>query len=241
MNGKDKEQGLRSHLQTYLESLPLPGRELTSADVEKGQHGKQVILNSKANAVPILLDSLDNHEFFIKDACYDLILEIGSPAKEVLYNELGKRSPIIDIWITAILKHLGDESATDRVWALLNHSNEHVRHLSALALAFQQFEATKANEQLLIVLVDALNSNKNIEGTPFSVAGSALACLTRISGESFLSPPREFVFYNFEHFLYPPPLHPFPFASDFITKESNEKRQRIRQHVEAWLSRRTSQ
>lgn len=240
MKHSDNEEELRKHLDTFLASLPLPGRDLTSADVENGQRSKRALLEGKAASVPILLDCLSNADFIIKDACYDLVLEIGSPAKDVLYRELSKRGPIVDIWIVTMLKHLGDERAMDRLWKMLQDSDNHVRHLSALALAFQHLDSEITPEQLLPVLVDALDSAMNIEGTPFSVAGSALGCLTRLSGENFLSSYQEIVFYNYEHFLYPPPVHPFPFAADFITKASEEEQRRIRQRAKTWLSHRST-
>lgn len=241
MNNSGHEHDLRKHLDTFLDSLPVPGRDLTSADVEKGQLSKRAVLDGKADSVPVLLDSLGNPDFVVKDACYDLVLEIGSPAKDVLYGELGKRGPIVDIWIVTVLKHLGDAKVTDRLWKMLEDPNSHVRHLGALALAFQHLDSEALNEQLLPHLVDALRSEETIEGTPFTVAGSALGCLTRISGENFLSSPQEIVFYNYEHFLYPPPVHPFPFAADLITKASKKEQRRIRQRVEAWLARQNKQ
>lgn len=169
MKFSDNERDLRKHLETFLASLPLPGRDLTSAEAENGQRSKRAILEGKANSVPVLLDSLGNPDFVIKDTCYDLVLEIGSPAKELLYGELGKRDPIVDIWIVAMLKHLGDERAMDRLWQMLDDPGSHVRHLSALAIAFHHLDSATPHEQLFPVLVDALGSEENIERTPFSL------------------------------------------------------------------------
>ncbi|MBW4671110.1 MAG: HEAT repeat domain-containing protein [Cyanomargarita calcarea GSE-NOS-MK-12-04C] len=238
MSYADPKQELTKHLDTYLASLPLPERALTSANIENGQRSKQVLLDGKEATVPWLLDRLSNPDFAVKDACYDLVLEIGSPAKKVLYDELGKRSPILDIWIVSMLRYLGDESPTDRLREMLQNPDEHVRYLSALALAFQHLDSPTPPEEVLPVLVDALDSARNIEGTPFTVAGSALGCLTRMTGENFLSSSQEIIFYNYEDFLYPPPVHPFPFAADLITKASEEEQLRIRQRASAWLAHR---
>lgn len=230
---------LHECLDTYLASLPLPGRELTSADVEKGQHSKQSLIQGGAASVPVLLDRLSDPDFRIKDICYDLVLEIGNLAKDALYGELGRRGPIVDIWIAAMLQYLSDERAMDRLWPYLHDPVDYVRHLSALALAFHLLDSpTTPPEELLAVLVDALGNEQTIEGTPFTVAGSALGCLTRMSGESFVSPPREIQFYNYEHFLYPPPLHPFPFAADYLTKAEEEEKRNIRKRVQAWVANR---
>lgn len=108
-----------------------------------------------------------------------------------------------------------------------------------LALAFQLFNSPATpSEELLAVLVDALGNEQTIEGTPFTVAGFALGCLTRLSGESFISPPKKIQFYNYEHFLYPPPLHPFPFAADYLTKAEKEEKRNIRNRIQAWVASR---
>lgn len=240
MNSVNTSGKLNECLTAYVASLPLPGRELTSADVEKGQRSKQSLIEGGDASVPVLLDRLSDPDFHIKDICYDLILEIGNPAKGALYGELGKRGPIVDIWITAMLQHLGDERAMDRLWPYVEDPVDYVRHLSALALAFQLLDSpTAPPEKLLAVLLDALENEQTIEGTPFTVAGSALGCLTRLSGESFISPPREIQFYNYEHFLYPPPLHPFPFAADYFTNAEEGDKRNIRKRVQAWVANRS--
>jgi len=223
----------------YLASLPLPGREVTAADVERGQRSKQSLIQGGAASVPVLLDRLSDPDFHIKDICYRLVLEIGNPTKDALNAELSKRGPIIDIWIAGMLQQLGDERAMDRLWPYLRDPVDYVRHLSALALAFHFINSSSTPpEELLTVLVDALGDEQTIEGSPFTVAGSALGCLTRLSGENFISPPGEIQFYNYEHFLYPPPLHPFPFAADYLTKTDEEEKRNIRSRVQAWLASR---
>jgi len=242
MNETNTRRSLREHLDTYLASLPFPGRDLSSADVENGQRSKLSLIKAGIASVPLLLDRLSDPDFATKDLCYDLVLEIGPPAKETLSQELGKRGPIVDIWIAAMLQHLGDETAMDRLWPYLQNPVDYVRHLSALALGFQLLDSssTPPSERLLAVLVDALGNEQTIEGTPFTVAGSALGCLTRISGENFLSPPREIQFYNYAHFLYPPPLHPFPFAADHFSKAEEQEKRKIRHRVEAWVANRSN-
>ncbi|MDJ0757505.1 MAG: hypothetical protein QNJ45_28485 [Ardenticatenaceae bacterium] len=234
----NRQEELQEQLNIYLDSLPLPGRNLTAYDVEKGQFGKQAVLKGQAESVSMLLDMLEHPDFVIKDACYDLILEIGTQTKKVLFGEFGKRGPIVDIWIATMLVHLGDDRATDRLWVLIEHPSRDVRHLTALALAFQHVDLLTPLEKrkLYPILVDALNNEKRIEGAPFSIAGSALGCLTQISGVNFLSPPQKIHFFNYELFLYPPPTHPFPFAADFITTAPIEERDLIRQRAAKWLA-----
>jgi hypothetical protein len=241
MNDVKNRKTAAENLGTFLAALPRPGRELTSADVEEGQRSRQALLDGGSASVPALLSRLSDPDFGVKDICYDLILEIGDPARQTLYRELQERGPVVDLWIAAMLQHLGDESAMDRIRPYLQHPDDYVRHLTALALAFQKPDSpTPPDEELASLLVDALRDEQSIEGTPFTVAGSALACLTRMSGENFLYPLREIQFYNYEHFLYPPPLHPFPFAADHFTKAGEEEKRGIRQRVEAWLARRSA-
>src|SRR2546426_12211249 len=157
---------LQECLTDYLASLPLPGRELTSADMEKGQRGKQCLIEGGDASVPMLLERLSDPDFRIKDAIYDLILEIGNPAKAALYRELGKRGPMVDIWISSMLQRLGEEKAMARLSPYLQHPDNYVRHLTALALAFQLFDSRETPPtELLTVLLDALGNEQTIEGT----------------------------------------------------------------------------
>jgi hypothetical protein len=239
VNNLNNSRTLQEHLDNYLASLRLPGRELTAADVETGQRSKQSLIQSGGASVPVLLDRFSDPDFWVKDILYKLLLEIGNSAKDALYGELGRRGPIMDIWIAAMLQHLGDENAMDRLWPYLRDPVDYVRHLSALALAFQLLDSPATPpEELLTVLVDALGNEQTIEGTPFTVAGSALGSLTRLSGQNFLSPPRNIQFYNYEHFLYPPPLHPFPFAADYLTKAEEGEKRNIRSRVQEWVASR---
>ena len=228
---------LKACLDIYIASLPMPGRELRSADVEQGQRCKQMLMEGGAASVPLLLDRLGDPDFLIKDLSYDLILDIGETAKAALYEARGHRGPIVDLWIARMLKHLGDEEAMGALRPLLKHPDADVRHLSALALAFDALDAAKTvTTEIYAVLAEALNNEHQIEGTPFNIAGSALGCLTHLSGIHFLDSPRAIRFYNYEHFLYPPPVHPFPFAMDFYSPATEEEKQRIRQRVDTWLA-----
>lgn len=234
-HGTDPDAALRTQLGIYLASLPRPGLALSSADVERGQRSRQALLDSGAAAVPVLLDALETPEFLVKDACYDLVLDIGAPARQALQAAWGARDEVTDIWIAAMLRHLGDAAAMERLWPRLQHPVASVRHLTALALAFGRLDASApAPDALLDVLVEALSDAQTIEGTPFTVAGSALACLSRWSGQDFLSPPRPIQLYNDAHFLYPPPEHPFPFAADHLTRASDAEQAAIRARVQAW-------
>jgi hypothetical protein len=238
MSDDNSRAALAECLDAYLASLPLPGRDLTSADVEEGQRGKRCVVEGGAASVPMLVARLADPEFLTKDICYDLLLEIGDT--DALRQQMGTGGPVRDIWVAVALVRLGDETAIDRLWPYLRHRDAYVSHLTALALAFHLFDSsTPPREPLLAVLVEALGNEQTIEGTPFTIAGSALACLTRLSRENFISPPREIQFYNYEHFVYPPPLHPFPFAADYITGASGTEKRNIRGRVEAWVASRS--
>ena len=234
-NGTDTAAALRTQRDIYLASLPRPVLALSAAEVDRGQRSRQALLDSAAAAVPVLLDALGQPEFLVKDACYDLVLAIGAPARQALEAAWGARDAVTDIWIAAMLRHLGDADAMERLWPGLQHPVAYARHLTALALAFRHLDApAAAPDALLDALVEALADTQTIEGTPFTVAGSALACLTRLSGQDFLSPPRTIQFYNDAHFLYPPPEHPFPFAADHLTQAPAAEQAAIRARVQAW-------
>lgn len=237
MTGPDCSESLAECLAAYLGSLPLPGRQLTSADVEKGQRGKQRVVDAGGAAVPLLLDGIAQPDFQVKDVCFDLILNIGTPAKDALRRELGRRGPVLDIWIEVMRARLGDAAALAGLLPYLDHALPYVRHLSALALAFQAIASqTAAPPQIHPVLLDALDSTQTIEGTPFTIAGSALGCLTALSGEDFLATRTQVQFYNFEHFVFPPPLHPFPFVADHFTGLADRAKQDVRERVRTWIA-----
>lgn len=228
---------LRAPLRAYLDAQPRPGRALDAAQAEAGQQARRQLLAAGAAAVPVLLDGLGRPDFADKDACYDLLLEIGPAARPALAAQWGARGPVLDIWIAALLRHLGDDGALDRLWPQLRHADPQVRHLSALALALPLLRApppVRAPAELVDALVDALSDARGIEGTPATIAGSALACLQHLSGRDLLAPPRVVQLYNDEHFLYPPPEHPFPFAADHFTQATPAEQQAIRARIEAW-------
>jgi hypothetical protein len=224
-------------LQQYLDTLPLPDRELSSAQVEFGQQARQRLVALGGGAVPALLDALASPEFVTKDAAYDLLVELGAPARKALHEAWGARDPVVDIWIATVLRYLGDPDALDRLWPLLSFPDSRVRHLGALALAFQLEDPAENAATLVPVLQDALEDTGRIEGTPFTIAGSALAMLSRLAEQSFTSPPKDIYLYNYDGFIYPPPLHPFPFAADLITHVEGIEQRRIRERVRNWWKR----
>jgi hypothetical protein len=189
MNNSKGGKTAAENLETFLATLPRPGQELTVAAVEEGQRSKQALLDGGAASVPILLNRLADPDFIVKDTCYDLVLQIGEPAKEVPYREFKKRGPIVDIWIDGILQQLGDKGGMDRIRPYLHDRVDYVRHLTALALAFENLDSPNDAKEFVSVLVDALQDERSIEGTPFTVAGSALACLTRITRQIFFLHP----------------------------------------------------
>jgi HEAT repeat protein len=216
----------------FVDSLPLPGRELTSADVERGTQSRRELLAQGQDAVPALLDALAGGDFSVKDAAYDLMIEMGESVRDTLSRELDRRGPVVDIWINVLLHHLGDHDALNRLRPLLSSPDRYGRHLAALAMAFYGNNSAG----LISVLLDALNDDDTIEGTSFTVAGSALAMLSRLAGISFAQDGADIHLYNYDHFAFPPPTHPFPFAADMLTNANPATRQAIVEHARAWWS-----
>jgi HEAT repeat protein len=214
----------------FTDSLPLPGRELTSADVESGQQARRELLARGAGAIPALVDALASDDFTTKDAAYDLIIEIGEVARASLAQEIGRHGPVVDIWIDVLLDHLGDHDALGRLRPLLRNPDRYARHLAALAMAFH--DSTVAD--LVPVLLEALDDDDTIEGTPFTVAGSALAMLSRRAGTSLAPDGAHIHIYNYDHFAFPPPVHPFPFAADMLTHTDPDTRRAAVERVRAW-------
>ncbi|MBW7885802.1 MAG: hypothetical protein H3C34_24860 [Caldilineaceae bacterium] len=218
----------------YLETLPLPDRELTSADVEAGQRARQALLDLGAAAVPALVAELTAADFVAKDAAYDLILELGQQAREPLRRAVGTHGPVVDIWIATALRRLGASDELERIWPLLEHGEGYVRHLAALALAFQIENAQAHKTRLMPMLLEALDDERSIESTPFTIAGSALAMISAMARQSFTAPPRDAYLYNYDDFAYPPPVHPFPFAADLLTQAGDEEKRAIKERARAW-------
>ena len=231
------DRAAAEHVTAVLDALPLDDRELTSDDAERGRQGREALLADPAAAVPLLLDRLADASFAVKDTVYDLVIAMDGPARPILERERGQRGPVIDVWIAGMLAHLGDERAFDRLRSLLDVSDDYARHLAALALALAQLEGSTdaaPDDTVLGALVAALHDTRPLEGTPFTVAGSALAALVLLTGEPLLDPPREIQIYNHEHFLYPPPMHPFLLAADHLTQAPPDEQAAIRARVRRW-------
>jgi hypothetical protein len=214
----------------YADSLPLPGREMTSAGVEAGQQARRELLARGAGAVGALVDALTAGDFSVQDAAYDLILDMGEPVRDSVRAELGRRDPVTDIWLAVLLHQLGESDALERLRALLADPDARVRHLAALASAFHG----DGSLEPVPVLLEALDDDTRIDGTPFTVAGSALAMLSRLAGISLLPGGAEVHLYNYDDFAYPPPLHPFPYAADVLTHLDAAARADVVRQARAW-------
>lgn len=234
---QQKSDHTRQLLEKYLESLPGPNKELTSEIVEQGMRAKDEILSLRSEAVPVVVDGLSNSSFIVKDACYDLLIQIGQDAIPPLNSLLSEAQPIVAIWIISVLHYLGDRSEVSRLFDLLKEQDDYVRNLAALAISFQGIAQDNDAEALLSVLIEALSSTDNIEGTSFSVADASLACLTILSGKSFLPPEQPIIFYNFQDYAFPPPVHPFPFTSNYLAGAPEGERNRIIERIESWWER----
>lgn len=234
--GVDTEQVAR-WLAEYVAGLPGPGVLLTSETVERAEAARHHVLEAGPGAVPVLLDGFDRPSFAVKDACYDLLVEIGRAAIPALQAELERRPPVVRLWAIGALHALGDTTRVVVARDLLTHPEPYPRHLAALALAFQGLVGPADATAVVPVMIEALRSTARIEGTEFSIAGASLACLVAMTGEPFLPPGRSVVFYNYERFAFPPPVHPFPFPSDYLGGAPPDGRARIVAAVEAWWTR----
>ncbi|CAN92265.1 hypothetical protein predicted by Glimmer/Critica [Sorangium cellulosum So ce56] len=218
----------------YLAGIPSPDRQVTSAAMAEAQHARAAILEMGERAVGPLSRRWESSSFTEKDAAWDLVLEIGPAVVPELRRRAHELSPTARIWAASARHHFGDATAVGDLVAMLKSETPHVRHLAALALVFQGDVPPSAEEPAVAALVDALHSEAKLESTAFSVAGAALACLVAATGQPLLPPDKPIRFYNYVAFAFPPPVHPFPFASDYLGDAPPDERAAIVAAAEAW-------
>jgi hypothetical protein len=142
------------------------------------------------------------------------------------------------LWLISALHLLGDTSLLPNLGTLLSDHRPYIQHLAALALVFQGLSDRCDPELVVDSLIDALQSELQIEGSPFSVADSALTSLCLLAGQRFGTPADRLIgFYNFDDRLFEPPLHPFPYSSERISLLPRTERMPVIAEATEWRRR----
>jgi hypothetical protein len=205
--------------------------------VKRYQATRERILASPEVAVPFLADQFDADGFVRKESAYDLLVRLAEDpdVRETIEGLIDGKEPLPQLWLISVLHFHGDSEFASRFEELLSHSDPYVRHLAALATVFQGFVARTDSDELMDALVSALSSDRSIEGSIFYVADSALSCITLVTGERFTDTQEMPVdFYNFDHLVSEPPVHPFPYTTDRVVDLTESKRRSLVTRVGEW-------
>jgi hypothetical protein len=222
---------------SYLTGIASSERPLTTEAVEASQRARAALLDIGAPAAVPLAHRWAAPSFAEKDATWDLILELGHSVVPELRERADELPAVARVWAASARHYFGDPSAVDDLGRLLASETRYVRHLAALALAFQGEVPSPIARTMLEVLIDALRSDEMLEGTKFSVAGAALACLVALTEQPLVPPGKTIVFYNYNEYAFPPPVHPFPFPSDYMVAASAEERAAVVAAAEDWWTK----
>ena len=196
---------------------------------------REILKEQPAAAVDLLAEVFSGLSYPHKIGVYRLIVELGGVAVPAIHGLLDGAGALERIWLISILHALGDGSATARMAELVGDKEPYIRQLAVLALVFQGKQATVEPDRLIAVLGEALASEEKVEGSAFYVADSALSCLRLLTGESFSEGIVPAVhFYNFDHFLFSPPIHPFPYTSDRVSTLQYRQKSRLQEQVREW-------
>lgn len=194
-----------------------------------------VLKEQPTAAVGLLAEAFAGLSHPHKIGAYRLVMELGPAALPAIHGLLDGAGPLERIWLISILHALGDGSATARLAELVGDENSYLRQLAVLALVFQGKQAAVERDRLIAVLSEALLSEEKVEGSAFFVADSALSCLRLLSGEAFAEGKVSAIhFYNFDHFLFSPPVHPFPYTSDRVSTLPPRQKRRLQERVREW-------
>lgn len=194
-----------------------------------------VLKEQPTAAVGLLAEAFSGLSYPHKIGAYRLVMELGQVALPAIHGLLDGAGPLERIWLISILHALRDGSATARMAELVGDDEPYIRQLAVLALVFQGKQAAVERDRLIAVLAEALLSDEKVEGSAFFIADSALSCLRLISGETFAEGIVPAVhFYNFDHFLFSPPVHPFPYTSDRISTLPSRQKHRLQERVREW-------
>jgi len=202
----------------------------TSSEVERGQAAKRTVIKAGSDAVPIIEARLLSGSFEHKRRCFGLLIEMANQISNSIARSLPDKPPLLIIWETAVLIQVGEGFDRAPLFDLLKHPDPYLRHLSALAIAFQGLGQPAEAPRLIPVLIDALRSEAKIEGSQFPVAGGSLACLSKLASSSFLPDGRAIEIYN-STWAFPPPVLPFPLTA--IALSGAEREQTILE-VDQW-------
>lgn len=202
----------------------------------RGFEAARIVLKEQPTAaVGLLAEVFSGLSHPHKIGAYRLIVELGQVAIPAIHGLLDGAGPLERIWLISILHALGDGSATTRLAELVGDDEPYIRQLTVLALVFQGKQATVERDRLIAVLAEALLSEEKVEGSAFFVADSALSCLRLLSGETFAEGIVPAVhFYNFDHFLFSPPIHPFPYTSDRVSTLPHRQKRQLQEQVREW-------
>ena len=194
-----------------------------------------VLKEQPTAAVGLLAEVFSGLSHPHKVGAYRLIVELGAAAVPAIHRLIGGAGPLERIWLISILHALGDGSETARLAELAGDQDLYVRQLAVLALVFQGKQAAVQSDRLIAVLAEALMSEEKVEGSSFFIADSALSCLRLLTGEAFSEGVVPAVhFYNFDHFLFSPPVHPFPYTSDRVSTLQHRQKCRLQEQVREW-------
>ena len=196
---------------------------------------RDVLKEQPTAAVGLLAEAFVGLNYSHKIGAYRLVMELGQAAIPAIHGLLDGAGPLERIWLISILHALGDGSATASMVELAGDDEPYIRQLSVLALVFQGKQEAVKPDRLIAVLSEALLSEEKVEGSAFFIADSALSFLRMLSGETFVEGIAPAVhFYNFDHFLFSPPVHPFPYTSDRVSTLPSRQKRQLRERVREW-------
>lgn len=223
---------------------PDDGQLSAGERLKRFEIARQTMATCPEMAVSLLASEFDTVNFQRKSAAYRFIIDFGVQAREAVKRTIAHCDRIGRIWLISILHYQGDNSCTSLMADLARDRKAYAGHLAALALVFQGRQQVIDPDDLMLTLAWALTSERNIEGGAFFVSDSALSCLRLLTGESFVDTNvRAVHFYNFDNFLFSPPVHPFPYTSDRLNALSQRQRLQLFERVLSWWenNRKTTQ
>lgn len=203
--------------------------------VERHEAAKVFITAHPGAAVPFLGDQFENPAFLVKEASYDLLISLGQEALDSIKAALDDKGERAQLWMTSVLHYHHDFSRATIFEKLLSSSDAYIRHIASLATVFQGLAKQVNANHLMAALIDSLLSEEKIENGTFYVADSGLSCITLLTGKRFTEAQKEKVeFYNFSHYLFEPPVHPFPYTSDRFTTLPLSERRTVASEIANW-------
>lgn len=223
-------------IEEALAYFNVDGGQLSAAErVKRFEEAKKVLATRPDVAVGLLSTEFDTLSFQRKSAAYRLIIGLNGEIVAKVKQLIPGAGEIALIWLVSILHYHGDSSRTSSMVELATSHGSYAGQLAALALVFQGRQQLIEADKLVLILIDALLSTQKIEESAFFVADSSLSCLRLLTGETFLDvTPSAVHFYNFDHFLFSPPVHPFPYTSDRVNTLSLRQRRQLADRVMTW-------